>query len=176
MKNLLRAIPLIVFIACQPSESGNSTTVSETSKVDTVITPGYTSMYAVSFEEAKQNIDYFASLIANNQLGVDSIRAFTLHAEDVLESIGLSPSYASQAEFQYLRIYLGADSTDSQFKIYLTPVIDADIEAGNAGKDVILEGPYDGDGDGLADSEGQYLMDFSKPCPNACDGNSPLNE
>ncbi|MEQ9007225.1 MAG: hypothetical protein RLP12_05035, partial [Ekhidna sp.] len=58
-----------------------------------------------------------------------------------------------------------------QFKLYLTPVEGAKLSAGIAGKDVILDGPYEGIPNGnseVSDSDGPYMMDFTKPCPTTC--------
>lgn len=171
MKNLTIALLITMIISCQPSDSNNSDSNSSSSLgnnlQDTTVTVGYTSMFAVPKAEADANIAYYQSLISNGSLGFDTVRAFTLHAEDFLETIGVDPSSLTP-EFKYVRIYLGVEASTNQFKLYMTPVKGADLKQGIAGEDVILNGPFDGDGDGLLDDDGDYLLDFSKPCPATC--------
>lgn len=170
MKNLLRAIFLLTLISCQQSATDEPAEEPAYKIIDTA-----PSMYAVSLAEAERNVKFYDSL-SKAALGIDPIRAFTIRSVDLVEAMGLDTKYLKKAEYSHVRIYMGLDKDSSQFKIYLTPVKGAKLSEGKPGKDVILKGPYDGDGDGISDGDGQYVLDFSKPCPNACDDGSPLNE
>ncbi len=161
MKNLLRVIPFIAIIACQPPASDEADDLESFEIIDT-----QPSMYAVSLAEAKKNIEFYDTL-AKKEFGFDPIKAFTIRSVDLAEAIGLPTKYLSKADYRHVRIYMGLDSASQQFKIYLTPVEGAKLSKGKAGKDVILSGPYKGDGE-LADGDGPYLMDFSAPCPKTC--------
>lgn len=172
MKNLLRAILFLTIISCQPTASEETASAPPFQIADST-----SSMYAVSLATAEQNVRFYDSL-SQAALGVDPIRAFTIRSVDLVEAIGLDMKYLNKAKYRHVRIYMGLDSASGQFKVYLTPVKGAKLSAGKPGKDVILNGPYsgaDGDKSELGDGNGPYVFDFSKPCPNACDPNSPLN-
>ena len=127
------------------------------------------SMYAVSYTEAEKNISYYDSM-ARTYLKTDPIKAFTIRSVDLIEAIGLTPEVDSIAKYKHVRIYLGLDSLN-KFKMYLTPVKGAKLSQGKAGIDVILDGPYEGipDKNGeVSETTGQYMMDFTKPCPTTC--------
>ena len=169
MKNLSSAILFIAIISC---ESPATTEAVEEEQYN--VTDTQPSMYAVSLTDAEESIKYYDKL-SKEALGVDPIRAFTIRSMDLAEVIGLPTKFLNKAEYHHVRIYMGLDSATSQFKVYLTPVKGAVLSKDKPGKDVILDGPYKGDGE-LADGDGPYVFDFSKPCPNACDGDSPLNQ
>lgn len=162
MKNLIKALLLVGIISCQQSATDNSEVDSTYEVEDTA-----PSMYAVSLAEALKNIDYYDTL-AKSALGVDPVKGFTIRSVDLVEAIGMPRGLLQKAQYSHVRIYMGLDSATSQFKIYLTPVDGARLSKGIAGKDVILNGPYDGDGDGVSDDDGDYVLDFSKPCPTTC--------
>ncbi|WP_436517671.1 hypothetical protein [Ekhidna sp. To15] len=174
MKNLLSAILLLGMISCQQSATEETAEEPTFEIIDTS-----SSMFAVALDTAVANVDYYDKVVTE-VLGIDPIRAFTIRSVDLAESIGLDTKYLKKAEYRHIRIYMGLDSASSQFKIYLTPVKGAKLSAGIPGTDVILTGPYKGDksdvADGFGDGDGPFVLDFSKPCPNACDDGSPLNE
>lgn len=162
MKNLLSAILFIAIISCQQQVADEP--VEEEAYTVTDTQP---SMYAVSLDDAKRSVMYYDK-ISKETLGVDPIRAFTIRSVDLAEAIGLPTNLLKKAEYNHVRIYMGLDSASKQFKIFLTPVDSAQLSKGKPGKDVILNGPYDGDNDGVSDGDGPYVMDFSKPCPTTC--------
>lgn len=168
MKNLLRAIFFLAIISCQPTATEE---VAEEPPFE--VQDSSPSMYAVSLESAKENINFYDS-ISKEVLGVDPIRAFTIRSVDLVESIGLDMKYLRNAKYRHVRIYMGLDSASGEFKVYLTPVSGANLSAGKPGKDVILDGPYSGndktEGE-LGDGNGPYVFDFSKPCPTTCPDN-----
>ncbi|WP_462247648.1 hypothetical protein [Ekhidna sp.] len=178
MKNLLRVLLIMAIISCQ--ETQQSATEETADGPPFVIQDSTSSMYAVSLATAEQNVQYYDSL-CKASLGIDPIRAFTIRSVDLVEVMGMKMNVLKKAKYRHVRIYMGLDESTGEFKIYLTPVKGAKLSAGVPGTDVILNGPYSGDdgddgGDGeLADGDGPYVFDFSKPCPNACDPNSPLN-
>lgn len=161
MKNLLSAILFIAIISCQQQAADEP--VEEEAYTVTDTQP---SMYAVSLADAEASVAYYDKL-SKETLGVDPIKAFTIRSVDLAESIGLPTKYLKNAEYSHVRIYMGLDSATSQFKVYLTPVKGAKLSEGKPGKDVILSGPYKGNGE-LGDGDGPYVMDFSKPCPTTC--------
>lgn len=176
MKNLLRAIALLAIISsCQPTT--NTEAAAEEPTFEIIDTDP--SMFAIGLDTAVANIEYYDKVV-KEVLGIDPIRAFTIRSVDLAEAIGLDTKYLKKAEYRHVRIYMGLDSAKSEFKIYLTPVKGAKLSAGVPGTDVILDGPYSGDKkdtmDGLGDGDGPYVLDFSQPCPSACDPNSPLND
>ncbi len=174
MKNLLSAIFLLTLISCQQSATEKQEEEPTFEIIDT--SP---SMFAVSLDTAVANVNYYDKVVTE-VLGIDPIRAFTIRSVDLAESIGLDTKYLKKAEYRHIRIYMGLDSATSEFKIYLTPVKGAKLSAGIPGKDVILSGPYKGDkddvADGIGDGDGPFVLDFSQPCPSACDNESPLND
>lgn len=165
MKNLsITMLVALVFISCQQQNKDNQPKESNYEVAD-----AQPSMYAVSYDEAEKNINYYDS-IAREYLKTDPIKSFTVRSVDLIEAIGLSPDVDSIAKYKHVRIYLGLDSAN-KFKMYLTPVTGAKLSKGIAGKDVILDGPYEGipDSNGeVSESDGQYMMDFTKPCPTTC--------
>ena len=179
MKNLLSAIAFLTaisltVISCQPT--ANNEEASDEPPFEVIDTS--VSMYAVALDSAIKNIKNYDRVVTDT-LGFDPIRAFTIRSVDLVESIGLDRKYLKNAAYRHIRIYMGLDG-NNQFKIYLTPVKGAKLSAGVPGTDVILDGPYEGDGDeatdGLGDGDGEYVLDFSQPCPSACDQDSPLND
>lgn len=178
MKNLLRAILFLAIISCQQTstnEEAGDDAVPTFQIVDT--SP---SLYAVGLDTAVKNVQYYDKVVKQVLGGIDPIRAFTIRSVDLVESIGLDTKYLKHAEYRHIRIYMGLDSANNEFKIYLTPVKGAKLSAGIPGTDVILDGPYKGNkkdaADGIGDGDGEYVLDFSQPCPNACDDDSPLND
>ncbi|WP_370090027.1 hypothetical protein [Ekhidna sp.] len=164
MKNLSIVMLVLLALSCQQQ---NSDQAMESSYE---VQDSEPSMYAVSYEEAKKNITYYDTM-AYKFLKTDPIKAFTIRSVDLIEAIGLPPSADAKSKYKHVRIYLGLDSATNQFKVYMTPVEGAKLSAGKAGKDVILDGPYEGipDSNGdVSESDGQYMMDFSAPCPKTC--------
>ncbi len=169
MKNLLRAIPLIMIMSCQTQVSSDAGSIEEDLSYE--IQDTAPAMYAISYDTALKDMNYYDSL-SKATLGVDPVRAFTIRSVDLVESIGLPVKYLKKAKYSHVRIYMGLDESTREFKIFLTPVEGANLSKGIAGKDVILDGPYtgarDGVRDGIGDGDGQYVLDFSKPCPATC--------
>lgn len=163
MKNFSIAMLALLMLSCQQPTSDQA----EVSSYE--VEDSEPSMYAVSYSEAEKNINYYDSM-ARKYLKTDPIRAFTIRSIDLIESMGLSTDLDSIAKYKHVRIYMGLDSTNT-FKMYLTPVQGAKLSEGKAGKDVILDGPYEGipNGNGeLLNDNGPYMMDFTKPCPTTC--------
>lgn len=104
------------------------------------------------------------------------IRAYTIRAADLLEAMGLPLNYVDSAMYDHVRVYIGMDA-NNKFRLLLTPVENADIANGKAGDDVILKGPFSSGNATSGDPvmQGQYVMDFTGPCPNSC-STGPLNQ
>ncbi|WP_144017424.1 hypothetical protein [Ekhidna lutea] len=164
MKNFSITMLAVLMFSCQQQTSDQP----EESSYE--IQDTQPSMYAVSYQVAENNINYYDS-ITRKYLKTDPIKAFTVRSVDLIEAIGLPISDDAKTKYKHVRIYLGLDSATNQFKMYLTPVKGAKLSAGIAGKDVILDGPYEGipnsNGE-VSESDGQYMMDFTKPCPTTC--------
>jgi len=116
-------------------------------------------------EEAKTCIRYYVDNGLKAGLKNESIiRAFTVKAIDVVDTLGITVGKDGTLQFAYdsFRAYLGQDpgtidpKLKNAFKLFLAPV-------NTANEDVIPTG-----------KEGQYVYDFNTPCPNSCDLKSPL--
>tara|TARA_B100001245_G_C22819777_1_gene394533 strand:- start:368 stop:901 length:534 start_codon:yes stop_codon:yes gene_type:complete len=170
----LSFLSLVYFLmSCQQSEPINSM-VSLTKQMKD------TSLYAVSFDLFQEDTARFAqvskkvfSQLPEFSSDLEPIKAFTVHSADLLEVMGLSPEVQCQEaiKYEYARLYLGMNA-QGEIKLFMTPVIKADLSSGDAGTDVILSGPYKGDPkNGFTssdDPDGSYVMDFSAPCPKTC--------
>lgn len=164
MKNLLIVMLVLFVLSCQQQNSDQAI------ESDYEVQDNVPSMYAVSYDVAKKNISYYDTM-AYKFLKTDPIKSFTIRSVDLIEAVGLPPSADAKSKYKHVRIYLGLDSATNEFKMYLTPVQGAKLSAGKAGKDLILDGPYEGipgSGDTVSENDGQYMMDFSAPCPKTC--------
>ncbi len=118
----------------------------------------------VPLAEAQYNIMRYNNSCIEH-FGTVPIKAYTIHAADLLEVVGLDIADSSLCRYKHARAYLGLD-TLQRFKLYFTPVDSADLDAVPilAGKDVILK-----------DKAGaSYVLDLNAPCPMTCDFTSPL--
>lgn len=96
------------------------------------------------------------------------VRAFTMNAIDFIEALGLPLGDSSKVQFEFVRLYIALDELE-KFKLYVTPVVGANLRKGivKPGKDHILCQTKT-DEDGNVVSQGGYMLDFAKPCPNTC--------
>jgi hypothetical protein len=155
---VLTAICLIAALACnKPSDVVQDDAMEE---IDEDLTE---TLYAVPLDTAMKDIQYYDT-VSKEILKVIPIQSFTIRSVDLVEAMGLPPSAVKKAPFKYVRVYLGMNSKN-QFKLYLTPVVGADLNANPpvAGRDSILVGKYDGLG-----NSGAYMLDFTAPCPTTC--------
>jgi hypothetical protein len=169
MKKSMYGIMISIFfasLACQqkPPEAPRQAELTEDYGKDNTET-----LYAVSLDTALKGIVRYDSVV-NKKIGSVPIKAFTIRSVDLLEAMGMPSRDSVKTRFQYVRVYLGMD-TNNNFKIYLTPVIGANLGASppKAGKDTILSGKYNG-------GYGRYVLDFSQPCPNTCPERALSNE
>jgi hypothetical protein len=165
------SICLLLMMGCQPTTNSVESTASmEATEVD----DNQKSLYAVPLSKAIDDIGRFDSL-STEYLQQIPIKAFTIRSIDFLEAMGVSNT--TPTKYTHVRIYLGMDSSNN-YKLFLTPVKGAKLSSKIpvAGKDVILNGPYQGKVGELQDTNGSYVLDFSQPCPSACDDGSPLNQ
>lgn len=131
--------------------------------------------YALPLDTAVSYITRYDSIVKyvlNNDI---PIKAYTIRAVDLMESLGLPLEDTVKASYSHIRVYLGVDASNN-FRLMLTPVKDADIIKGVAGEDVILDGNYTASTRDAGEpiNIGQYVMDFTGPCPNSCPVKTPL--
>lgn len=164
VKSLIFSGLLLFLIGCSNSENTpqNADSAAGAKRTELNESAG-NSMDTVPLAVAQVNIRHYLDT-CDTILGTIPIRAYTVHANDMLLSLGIDPSTV-KPQYNYARVYLGLDANNN-FKLYFTPVSGADLKPGvmNPGTDVILK---DEDGNG-------YVMDLNAPCPNTCDVNSPL--
>lgn len=129
----------------------------------TQTTPG--TLFAVPLSTAETCIHNYKDALHTqfNTPKSNIIKGFTIHAEELLEALGIE---GVKPKHPKVRVYLGKNQGDRAFdmRLFLTPV--------NAeGKDIILTGPIM---NGLTDVVEPYVFDLNAPCPNTCDTSSPL--
>lgn len=131
----------------------NQTTVDQQLQAQTVPSPGIPEATGIAFTTNYRN---YISAIDQNP---DYIHAFNIPMQDVA-------SLADFTKCPSVRAYLGmSDPTDiSTLKLVLVPV-------DNTNTDVLSIPVPDGSG-GLVNQSSIY--DFTSPCPQNCDINSPL--
>jgi len=177
MKKLLYGMIALLAVGCNPKTSSDPA-----QKTASLLNLGTSSLYAVPLDTAVKNIQryhknikMYDSLIAaaagKKPDRKIPMKAFTIRAADLFESMGMPVGDTVKATYKYIRVYL-AMNHKNDFKLYLTPVEGANLSANPpvAGKDVILKGSFFGFG-----SDGEYVLDFTQPCPTTCPTNSPLN-
>lgn len=162
-KTILAAAVLCSLLIAQACKTEVKTEVKEENKETVFPHRLLTSSYQVPLSVAQDNIQRYTDK-CSEVLGIVPIKAYTIHAEDLMEVLGI-PDTTKIYKYDHVRAYLGLD-TLNQFKLYLTPVEGADLSAVPkiAGTDVILK-----------NAEGaQYVLDLNAPCPATCDITSPL--
>jgi hypothetical protein len=150
-------ICLVTVLACttKPTELAQDQSATENAVEDMTET-----MYAVPLDTAAKNVHHYDS-ISQKYLKEIPVKSFTIRSVDLLEAMGMP---ITDTKFKHVRIYLGLND-GNDFKIYLTPVVGANLSANPpiAGKDHILTGKYHGLG-----GSGPYMLDFAQPCPKTC--------
>lgn len=160
-KTILAAAVLCSLLIAQACKTEVKTEEKKEEKA-VPVTRLLTSSYQVPLAVAQANIQHYTEK-CGEVLGIVPIKAYTIHAEDLMEVLGIPDTLA--CKYSHVRAYLGLD-TLNQFKLYLTPVEGANLAASPkiAGNDVILK-----------NAEGaQYVLDLNAPCPATCDITSPL--
>jgi hypothetical protein len=118
----------------------------------------------ITREDAIRITTNWRSYVTNNQKAPnpDYIRAFEIPLVDLLNSSAITQRFGGSA----VRAYIGLDveNDPSSVKLAIVP-IDA------RGNDILAvpEGT-----DRIAVEEESTIFDFTNPCPQACDLNSPL--
>lgn len=141
-----------------------------------------------SFETTMTDTAYFALPIekANtyirNYREYDSVelknalpRYFTIRATDLIESLGIPRKKMPQLNHQHVRIYLGLDE-NKIFHLLLTPVEGANLLCAGkpvAGKRKKISGPAVSNDCNIPSTNraafnGEYMLDFTSPCPTLC--------
>lgn len=96
--------------------------------------------------------------------------AYTTRSMDLLKALGLPDSLYKYCQHKNARIYFGirADSV----RLYFVPVDNADLDKGEGGTDVFL----DGNGSpNYTDMIHSYVLDLNAPCPKTCATNNILS-
>jgi hypothetical protein len=112
--------------------------------------------------------NYVDNGLKNNVPNDKIVRAFTVKAQDVIDTLGMSVDQDGNiiCKYDFFRAYIGQEpaveklNLAEMFKLFLVPV----VEDEKGSRDII---PADPDGR-------QYVYDFNTPCPNSCDYRSPL--
>jgi hypothetical protein len=166
MKKVIYFLVCLVFaLACSKNEKNQ--TESGDVKTDTA-------EYALNLDSAVIYINRYDSTVNSLFKGVP-IKAYTIRAVDLLEVMGLSKK--TPVEYTHVRAYIGLD-LKNKFRLFLTPVKGAHITKGIPGEDVIMKGPHTRGltSTSVANADGEYVLDFTGPCPNSCPTGSPLNQ
>ncbi len=161
-KNILAASLMLSLMITQSCKTEVKT--EDKKEVKTETKRLLTSSYQVPLAVAQDNIQRYTNKCFE-ALGIVPIKAYTIHAEDLMEVLGIPETDPKIYKYDHVRAYLGLD-TLNQFKLYLTPVEGANLSAVPkiAGNDVILK-----------NAEGApYVLDLNAPCPATCDLTSPL--
>ncbi len=165
MKNSLLSIAFVLFVvACTQQPKEDTITLDQGPVV---------AEYALDLDSARDYIKRYDSL-SKQRLGGVPVNAYTIRAADLLEALGLPEK--TKVKYTHARVYLGIDKNNN-FRLFLTPVDGASIHKGEAGKDVILNGPHKptlADASDVEASTGSYVLDFTAPCPKTCPSGSPL--
>jgi hypothetical protein len=161
MKKLfpLFVLAIILIVACsQPSD--NAQGADEKSPVKCEPAPPDTAYYAIDTAQAFQWVRAYQ---ASNPQGV---KFFTVEATDLWEAMALQEKPDHCAHYPKARIYMGLDSLGVTHLLF-TP-------ADENGQPVFLAGTYKKGSRAfqstaeLTTSSGQYVLDFSSPCPTTC--------
>ncbi len=94
------------------------------------------------------------------------IKAYFVDVEELMDVI-------REGQMDAMRIYFGLeeDGTEKMFLVAAERLYNKDGETVEV-RDLIDNDTFDSDG--LVDGDGHFVYDFSTPCPNTCDGDSPL--
>ncbi len=165
MKNTFYFLVLITLLsACQQTE-----------KKERAVFEKPVAEYALAYDSAVAYTKRYDSISNAHFKGNVPIRAFTIRSTDLLEAMGIS--LADTVQYDHIRVYLGMDK-NNKFRLLITPTKGVNIDRGIAGEDVILSGPYTRGRRGLeaTTSDGQYVLDFTSPCPPTCPTSGLLNQ
>lgn len=133
-----------------------------------------TADFALPLDSAIVYARRYDSLVSLKLEEPTPIRAYTIRATDLLEVLGIPNQ--TRVNNTAVRVYLGID-LNNNFRLFLTPVDNANFRTHSPGADKILSGIYRrGDKtDAAMVSAGQYVLDFTSPCPATCPASSPFN-
>jgi hypothetical protein len=174
---------LIIATGCNHQPSGKTEIIQD----DCGQPMNNASLVLSHFTTARENIAVYDRLW-RRQHGEKAtpIHAFTIRAVDLLAALGMDPKLANAAScrFKHIRVYLGHDSINTVFKLYIVPVDGACLKGENsstweAGTDVFLDKQanpimaVDSGSNSMA-STNTYVLDLNAPCPNTCAKETPL--
>lgn len=166
MKNVIYLILFMPLLFGCSSSSRTDVDAQGSGSFDCLVAPED----AVSVDTAYADIARYKAYM-NKFVPGDSnyyVRAFTMNAIDFIEALGLPMGDSSKVQFEFVRLYIALDELE-KFKLYVTPVVGANLRKGivKPGKDHILCQTKT-DEEGNVVSQGGFMLDFAKPCPNTC--------
>jgi hypothetical protein len=168
-KTIFPTLAALLLLSCQQTTSPASQDSAPNSVPDS-IPSSRKAEYAVSKELALQsNAAYVQKMKMLAPGGSDPVRAFTVRSEDFLQLLNIDLTELPKNYHSHVRIYLGYENGNT--KLYFTPVKGAALSGDSAvaGVDLYWDGPFEGDpSTQLAAGKGEYLFDFTKPCPTTC--------
>jgi hypothetical protein len=159
---------VIYMLACLPLAFGCA-------KDKTTNTEEHIAEYALPLDSAVSYVTRYDSIVKKVLDNSIPIKAYTIRAVDLMEALGMPLEDTVKVKYNHIRVYMGMDAKNN-FRLMLTPVNNADIVSGIPGEDVILDGHYSAStkNSGEPINIGQYVLDFTGPCPNSCPVQSPL--
>lgn len=108
-----------------------------------------------------------------------TISAYTIRAVDMLAAMGMPADYVNSkaCKYKYARVYMAVDSLFN-FKLYIVPVVDANLSRFQGGTDIYLDstGKYypPGKPETRDEETDKYVLDLNAPCPSTCATNPPM--
>jgi hypothetical protein len=176
----LLLISMLTILACnnkagEPTKDGGSACADDS--VSTVLYPVDSARNAIQRFDSLSNALFTAVDSAEghpaNGVAQVPIKAFTIRAVDLLAAMGMPTGYADSSfcTYKHVRVYLGL--TD-RFKLFIVPVHNADISAGNGGEDYLVDSTGIAIVPGTDPGQSRYVLDLNAPCPNTCAINNEL--
>ncbi|MBS1637775.1 MAG: hypothetical protein JST26_17805 [Bacteroidetes bacterium] len=161
----LLVLGLSLTFACKDKPAETASTETHTAKAPNKdqfkAEGGYTSV-KFPLDSAAVDVHRYDS-ICQKLLGSVPVKGFTIRSRDLLEALGLPVEDTSICEYKHARVYLGMDRTN-QFKLFIVPVVGANLSKDEGGEDVPLKDPDAGDQ--------LSVLDLNTPCPKVCATNN----
>jgi hypothetical protein len=179
MKQILfLATAILFFAACQPSDHPAPDLTLTGQPV--ILDPADSSIFR-PYAQAQQDINNYDT-ICKKSFDTIPIQYYTVRAADLFAALGVDSlvllSQKKLYRYPYIRVSLAFEKSASRFKLYIQPVIGADLSSPDstqwkAGRALYFRrnGSVDSTWDprvNPAGSAGMYVADLNAPCPNTC--------